>query len=170
MVMQGYGATECGPASVNTKQDHGLGTVGKPIEGFEVQLSPENEILMRGPIAVPGLLARPGGDEGGADGGWLVPHRGHRAVRRRQGHLILMGRTKDIIVLPTGSTCTPRTSRTRSRIAGLRDSVVMETRPGRIEAVVLAPGSPGLPRARRPRLARRPRTTRRSDPTRSGGS
>jgi hypothetical protein len=31
------------------------------------------------------------------------------------------------------------------RTAGLRDAVVVETRPGRIEAVVLAPGAPVLP-------------------------
>jgi long-chain acyl-CoA synthetase len=31
------------------------------------------------------------------------------------------------------------------RVAGIRDSVAVETRPGRIEAIVLAPGSHGLP-------------------------
>jgi long-chain acyl-CoA synthetase len=31
------------------------------------------------------------------------------------------------------------------RVAGIRDSVILETRPGRIEAIVLAPGTHGLP-------------------------
>jgi long-chain acyl-CoA synthetase len=30
-------------------------------------------------------------------------------------------------------------------VAGVRDSVVVETKPGRIEAIVLAPGTHGLP-------------------------
>ena len=82
VVMQGYGATECGPASVTTKQDHGLGTVGKPIRGLRGEALPGERDPDARPVAVPGLLARRGGDEGGADGGRLVPHRGHRAVRR----------------------------------------------------------------------------------------
>ena len=56
-----------------------------------------------------------------------------------------MGRTKDIIVLPERAQRVPRGHRERAPDAGLRDSVVVETRPGRIEAVVLAPGSHNLP-------------------------
>jgi long-chain acyl-CoA synthetase len=61
------------------------------------------------------------------------------------GHLVLMGRTKDIIVLPNGLNVYPEDIENALRTAGLRDSVVVETRPGRIEAVVLAPGSHNLP-------------------------
>jgi long-chain acyl-CoA synthetase len=52
---------------------------------------------------------------------------------------------KDIIVLPNGFNVYPEDIENALRIAGLRDSVVMETRPGRIEAVVLgsATGLPG---------------------------
>ena len=56
--MQGYGAT-CGPASVTTKGDHRPQDVGKPIQGFEVKLSPENEILMRGPSLFRGYWRDP---------------------------------------------------------------------------------------------------------------
>ena len=51
-----------------------------------------------------------------------------------------MGRTKDIIVLPNGLNVYPEDIENALRTAGLRDSVVVETRPGRIEAVVLAAG------------------------------
>ena len=57
------------------------------------------------------------------------------------GHLILMGRTKDIIVLPNGLNVYPEDIENALRVAGIRDTVVLETAPGRIEAVVLAPGS-----------------------------
>ena len=56
-----------------------------------------------------------------------------------------MGRTKDIIVLPNGLNVYPEDIENALRTAGLRDSVVVETRPGRIEAIVLAPGSHDLP-------------------------
>ena len=62
------------------------------------------------------------------------------------GHLILMGRIKDIIVLPNGLNVYPEDIENALRTAGIRDSVVIETQPGRIEAVVLAPGEAVVPR------------------------
>ena len=49
-----------------------------------------------------------------------------------------MGRTKDIIVLPNGLNVYPEDIENALRVAGLRDTVVVETKPGRIEAVILA--------------------------------
>ena len=57
-----------------------------------------------------------------------------------------MGRIKDIIVLPNGLNVYPEDVENALRTAGIRDSVVIETKPGRIEAVVLAPGTAVLPR------------------------
>jgi long-chain acyl-CoA synthetase len=64
-----------------------------------------------------------------------------------EGRLILMGRTKDIIVLPNGFNVYPEDVENALRVAGVRDSVVVETAPGRIEAVVLAPGAARIPQA-----------------------
>jgi long-chain acyl-CoA synthetase len=144
VVMQGYGATECGPASVTTKQDHGLGTVGKPIEGFEVRLSPANEILMRGPSLFQGYWRDPEATRKAlTEDGWY--RTGDIGRFDATGHLILMGRTRDIIVLPNGFNVYPEDIENALRTAGIRDSVVVETQPGRIEAVVLAPSSHTLP-------------------------
>ena len=68
------------------------------------------------------------------------------------GRLILSGRIKDMIVLPNGFNVYPEDIENALRIAGLRESVVVETKPGRIEAIVLddAHGGarPTLPRPR----------------------
>ena len=82
--------------------------------------------------------------------GWY--HTGDIGRLDAAGHLILMGRIKDIIVLPNGLNVYPEDIENALRTAGIRDSVVIETRPGRIEAVVLAPGTGG--RAARRRRAR----------------
>ena len=71
------------------------------------------------------------------------------------GHLILMGRKKDIIVLPNGLNVYPEDIENALRTAGIRDAVVVETVPGRIEAVVLAPGTPLLPQPGEPADATR---------------
>ena len=144
VVMQGYGATECGPASCTTKDDHGLGTVGKPIEGFQVTLAPDGEILMKGPSLFQGYWRDPEATAASlTSDGWY--RTGDIGRFDAGGHLILMGRTRDIIVLPNGLNVYPEDIENALRTAGIRDSVVLETAPGRIEAVVLAPGSHALP-------------------------
>src|SRR5207249_8605420 len=63
------------------------------------------------------------------------------------GRLILSGRKKDIIVLPNGFNVYPEDIENALRIAGLRDSVVLETAPGRIEAILLTPSAGPIPTA-----------------------
>ena len=53
-----------------------------------------------------------------------------------------------MIVLPNGFNVYPEDIENALRIAGIRDSVVLETEPGRIEAIVLASAG-GLPGADR---------------------
>ena len=55
---------------------------------------------------------------------------------------MLHGRKNDMIVLPNGLNVFPEDIENALRVAGIRDSVVLETEPGRIEAIVLAPASP----------------------------
>jgi long-chain acyl-CoA synthetase len=144
VVMQGYGATECGPASVTSKQDHALGTVGKPLQGFEVRLALDGEILMRGPSVFKGYWHDPV-----ATADALTPDGWYRTgdIGRFDagGHLILMGRTKDIIVLSNGLNVYPEDIENALRVAGIHDSLVLETQPGRIEAIVLASTGPIVP-------------------------
>ncbi len=145
MVMQGYGATECGPASATSKTDHGLGTVGRTIPPVQVKLADDGEILVKGPTVFQGYWRDPEATAAAftADGWYQTSDIGRLDPA---GHLVLMGRKKDIIVLPNGLNVYPEDVENALRTAGIRDSVVLETRPGRIEAVVLAPGAAVLPR------------------------
>ena len=129
--------------------------MGRTIPPVKVKLADDGEILVVGPDAVHRLLARPGDDRHASftDDGWYKT--GDIGRHDASGHLILMGRKKDIIVLPNGLNVYPEDIENALRTAGIRDAVVMETRPGRIEAVVLAPGAPVLPQPGEP--AARPR-------------
>jgi long-chain acyl-CoA synthetase len=144
VVIQGYGSTECGFATCTTREDHGLGTVGRSVPPVEVRLADDGEILVRGPNVFRGYWH----DEA-ATAAALSPEGWYRTgdIGRfdADGRLVLMGRNKDIIVLPNGFNVYPEDIENQLRVAGIRDSVVVETKPGRIEAVVLAPGSHGLP-------------------------
>ena len=143
-ILQGYGATETGTGSCTTLDDHGLGTVGRPPTGVEMRISDDGEIQFRGPTIFRGYWENPTAtaDAFAPDGWYRTGDIGHRDAA---GRLILSGRMKDIIVLPNGFNVYPEDIENALRIAGIRDSIVLETRPGRIEAVVLGsgPGAPG---------------------------
>jgi long-chain acyl-CoA synthetase len=135
-VLQGYGATETGTGSCTRLEDHGLGTVGRPPEGVEMRIADDGEIQFKGPTVFSGYWENPTATAEAftSDGWYRTGDIGHLDAA---GRLILSGRKKDIIVLPNGFNVYPEDIENALRIAGIRDSVVLETRPGRIEAVVL---------------------------------
>lgn len=140
VVIQGYGSTETGFGTCTTRDDHGLGTVGRPMPPVEMRLAPDGEIQFRGPTVFEGYWQDADATKAAfTDDGWY--RTGDIGRLDAEGRLVLMGRTRDIIVLPNGLNVYPEDVENALRTAGLRDSVVVETRPGRIEAVVLAPAA-----------------------------
>ena len=143
-VLQGYGATETGTGSSTRLDDHGLGTVGRPPDGVEMRIADDGEVQFRGPTVFRGYWENPTATaEAFTEDGWY--RTGDIGHLDDAGRLILSGRKKDMIVLPNGFNVYPEDIENALRIAGIRDSVVLETEPGRIEAVVLgsAAGAPG---------------------------
>jgi long-chain acyl-CoA synthetase len=144
ILIQGYGSTENGFGTCTTREDHGLGTVGRPQPPVEMRIAEDGEILFRGPTLFKGYWR----DEEAtaraidADGWYRSGDIGHLDDG---GRLVLSGRTKDRIVLPNGFKVYPEDKENALRDAGIRDSVVLDTEPGRLEAIVLAPGTHGIP-------------------------
>jgi long-chain acyl-CoA synthetase len=144
IVLQGYGSTETGTGCCTTLDDHGLGTVGRPAEGIEMRLADDGEVQFRGPTLFAGYWNNPEATRDAfTDDGWFKT--GDIGRFDDAGRLIIAGRKKDVIVLPNGFNVYPEDVENALRVAGIRDSVVLETRPGRIEAIVPAPGTHGLP-------------------------
>jgi long-chain acyl-CoA synthetase len=139
-VLQGYGATETGTGACTTLEDHGLGTVGRPPAGIEMRLADDGEVQFRGATLFKGYWNAPDLTAAAftSDGWYKTGDIGHLDPA---GRLILSGRKRDMIVLPNGFNVYPEDIENALRIAGLRDTVVLETRPGRIEAIVLAPSA-----------------------------
>jgi long-chain acyl-CoA synthetase len=143
-VLQGYGSTETGTGTCTTLDDHGIGTVGRPPEGIELRLADDGEIQFRGLTLFKGYWNAPEATAAAfTEDGWYKT--GDIGRLDDAGRLILAGRKKDIIVLPNGFNVYPEDLENALRIAGIRDSVIVETKPGRIEAVLLAPGIHGMP-------------------------
>ena len=141
VVLQGYGATEAGPASANSEKDHPAGTVGRTIPPVMLRLAEDDsEILMSGPTVSPGYWKDPVATAESFDSdGWY--HTGDIGRIDEQGRLVLSGRKKNIIVLANGFNVYPEDIEAALQDLGLSQAVVLETSPGRIEAIVLPPGS-----------------------------
>jgi long-chain acyl-CoA synthetase len=136
-VLQGYGTTETGTGACGTLDDHEPGTVGRVPEGIEMRINPDGEIQFRGRSVFKGYWNAPElTAQAFTDDGWY--RTGDLGRYDDEGRLILSGRIKDMIVLPNGFNVYPEDMENALRIAELRDAVVVETAPGRIEAVVLA--------------------------------
>ena len=141
VVMQGYGATETGSGAATTWREHPLGTVGRPLPGVEMRIAEDGEVQFRGPTVTRGYWQDPDATAAAftEDGFYRSGDLGHLDA---SGRLVLHGRKKDMIVLPNGFNVFPEDIENALRVAGIRDSVVLETDPGRIEAIVLAPATP----------------------------
>ncbi len=140
VVMQGFGATETGSGAATTWKEHPLGCVGWPIPGVEMRIAEDGEILFRGPTVTQGYWEDPEATAAAftEDGFYRTGDLGHLDAK---GRLVLHGRKRDMIVLPNGFNVFPEDIENALRVAGIRDSVVLETEPGRIEAIVLAPAT-----------------------------
>jgi long-chain acyl-CoA synthetase len=119
-------------------EDRGLGTVGRPVPPVEMKIAEDGEVLFRGPTLFKGYWSNPEATAKAIDDeGWY--HSGDIGHLDADGRLVLSGRTKDRIVLPNGFKVYPEDLENALRNAGLREAIVVETEPGRIEAVVLDP-------------------------------
>ncbi|WP_332812988.1 AMP-dependent synthetase/ligase [Ramlibacter sp.] len=105
-ILQGYGMTESSPVvSANTPGDNDPRTVGRPLEGVEVRIGENRELLVRGPNVMRGYWKRPQDTARAIDpDGWL--HTGDQAALE-DGRVRILGRVKEIIVTSTGEKIAP---------------------------------------------------------------
>jgi long-chain acyl-CoA synthetase len=107
--IQGYGLTETTSlVSVNHPFQIGRGSIGKVLEGREVKLDADGEILVRGANVAAGYWQgreiRPFASDG-MDAGWL--HTGDLGALDAEGNLYFKGRKKNVIVTSAGMNIYP---------------------------------------------------------------
>lgn len=105
-VLEGYGLTECSPfACYNHDFRHKFGSVGAPIENFEIKIFDENdgevplgewgEICIKGPGVMSGYWNRPEETSAALRNGWL--HSGDIGTMDDEGFVFIVDRVKDMV-------------------------------------------------------------------------
>ncbi|MGH9487617.1 MAG: AMP-binding protein [Terriglobales bacterium] len=100
-VVQGYGLTETAPAIAITHPFKiRRGAVGQTLEGVEVKIAPDGEILVRGGNVSPGYYKNPEATRQTFSDGWL--HTGDLGRMEANKNLVFLGRKKEMIVTADG--------------------------------------------------------------------
>jgi long-chain acyl-CoA synthetase len=153
-LLNAYGLTETtGGATLMRPGDRYTASVGPPLPGVEIRIAPreraadtdatdDGEILIRGPVIMPGYFGRPDATAETLRDGWL--HTGDLGILDADGRLYITGRKKEIIVLSSGKNLYPEEIEAHYRqSAFIKELCVLGlTRPGepsaeRLHAVIV---------------------------------
>jgi len=106
--LQGYGQTEAAPVISCNRPRAGLkmDTVGPPLDGVEVRIAEDGEILVRGELVMHGYWRNPEETARVLKDGWL--HTGDIGMIDDKGRIKITDRKKDLIINDKGDNVSPQ--------------------------------------------------------------
>jgi long-chain acyl-CoA synthetase len=104
-LIEGYGLTEGGVATLNPLDRPKPGSIGKLLPGVEARLDEDGELMLRSPGLFEGYLNDPAATAAVLRDGWLAT--GDIAEMDGDGYLYITGRKKELIVSSNGKKIYP---------------------------------------------------------------
>jgi long-chain acyl-CoA synthetase len=131
--------TSC--ATINPPGAIRIGTVGKTLEGVEIELADDGEILVRGPIVMKGYRNKPEQTREAIDEqGWF--HTGDIGELDDDGYLRIVDRKKELIINAAGKNMSPANIEAKMKAASTliaQAVAVGDRRPYNVALIVLDP-------------------------------
>jgi long-chain acyl-CoA synthetase len=137
-LVEGYGQTESTAIiSVNPPRRSPLGTVGLPVNGLELKIAEDGEILARSPGVMLGYHKEPEATASTIDeDGWL--HTGDVGELDATGRLRITDRKKDLIITSGGKNIAPQYIESKLRMSAyIHDAVVIGEKRKYVTALVI---------------------------------
>ena len=161
-----YGQTEnTAVCTLMPADDVRIGTVGKPLEGVELRIAEDGEILTRSPAVFAGYFKDPEATAATIDAdGWL--HTGDVGEIDDDGYLTITDRKKDIIITAGGKNISPSEIENRLKVSPyVREAMVVGDRRKYLVALIgIEADTVGDWAARRRASPSRPTATSRASP------
>ena len=142
-VMEGYGLTETSPVvAVNTPQSFRPGTVGKPLNGVEVRVADDGEIIVRAPSVFQGYWHLPEETQNAFAGEWFKT--GDIGSLDEDGFLSVTDRKKNLIKTSGGKFIAPQPIENRLKSNPLVSEAALIGDRRRFPAALIVPDFPTL--------------------------
>ena len=132
-----YGQTEnAAVCTLMPADDVRIGTVGRPLDGVELRIGEDGEILTRSPAVFAGYLKDDEATAAAVDAeGWL--HTGDVGEIDEHGHLTITDRKKDIIITAGGKNVSPSEIENRLKVSPyVREAMVVGDRRSYLVALI----------------------------------
>ena len=135
-VKEAYGLTECtGVLSVHRSEDIEIGTVGRPIPGWEYKLAEDGEILIRGPSAFEGYFQDEEATRRAKREGWV--YTGDIGEFNERGNLKITDRKKEILITASGKNIAPSEIENRLKFSPyIKEAIIIGDRRPYLTALI----------------------------------
>ena len=144
-IMEGYGLTETSPViSVNRFQESGrrFGTVGPLIDGVEVMIAEDGEILCKGPNVMMGYYKRPDLTAQEITGGWY--HTGDIGTMSADNFLKITDRKKELFKTSGGKYVAPLAIENKLKESPFIEQVMLIGADKKFVSALFVPSFPNL--------------------------
>jgi long-chain acyl-CoA synthetase len=140
-LIEGYGLTETSPVIAVNNISTGeikLGTVGPPLNGVQVRISEDGEILCKGPNVMQGYYKEPELTKKAIDSeGWF--HTGDIGILEDNKYLKITGRKKEIFKLSSGKYVSPQVIENRFKESTFIEQIMVVGENQKFASAVISP-------------------------------
>jgi len=144
-VMEGYGLTETSPVMAVNRynvKDRKFGTVGPLIEGVEVKIAEDGEILTKGPNVMVGYYKRPDLTAEVFTDGWF--HTGDIGIMAEDKYLKITDRKKELFKTSGGKYVAPLPIETKLKESMFVEQVIVVGAEQKFAGALIVPSFPNL--------------------------